>query len=259
MIPRAPKTGGVPGPRPAVLRAALLAPLLLACASGQRGAGFEQLQTTAVDATGASVLGLLTSGRGNLVVIGQETDSLHVNYAVSTPSRDGLFRNQVETIDKEDSLFVTIRPATNATIDLQVQTPERLRLLLTDEGRDVIVRNIENRVDVARRGGGLLDLEDIEGPLTIDDGTGAIRIRDVRGPIVIDDAGGDIAIHDVKNSVRIDTQSGDLTIEQAGADVTVTAGPGDLTIRDVSGKVAYRKIGTGRVTVERVAGGVERL
>jgi len=63
----------------------------------------------------------------------------------------------------------------------------------------------------------------------------------------------------VKNSVRIETGGGDVTIEQIRADVSVFAGPGNLTVRDVVGKVSDRKTGSGRVTIERVTGAVEKL
>ena len=242
---------------PALLACGLL---LAGCASGRRGEpGFEQIQTTSVPAAGARILGLLTSGQGSLVVYGSETDSLSVRYAVSAETRAGLFRNQVETIEKDDSLFVTIRPIATSSIDLQVEMPEGLAVNLRDEGRNVVLRNTENRVDVFLHAGGSLDFDDIDGPLQIQDGTGPIRIHDVRGPIVIDDKGGGIVVRQVTNSIRIGAGPGDITIEHVSRDVHVTMGPGRLTIRQVEGNVAYRKTGSGEVTIESVKGTVERL
>jgi len=214
---------------------------------------------TAIPAAHVQFLGVLTLGQGSLIVFGSETDSLFVRSVVSTQTQAEASRVQVETIDKPDSLFVTTRPTSTASVDLQVEAPEKLRLHLTDEGRDVIVRNIENQVDAFRTGRGSLDIDDVEGPLTIQDGTGPIKIHDARGPLVINDEGGGIQINDVKNSVRIETGGGDVTIEQVRADVSVFAGPGNLTVRDVVGKVSYRKTGSGRVTIERVTGAVEKL
>ena len=247
----------------AYLRAVRLALLLPAafvagCATAAREPAFQQIEATAVHAGHAKVLGLLTSGPGRLVVYGSETDSLSVRYALSTTTRAGLVRNQVETIDKPDSLFVTIRPAEGSTIDLQVEMPERLAVVLRDEGRDVIIRNVENRVEVMLHTGGSLDVDDVEGPLRIHDERGPIRIHDVRGPVDVVDAGGRIVIDDVKNSVRVQTGTGAVTISDVEADVDVITGPGDLVVRDVKGALAYTKRGGGRVTIERVAGGVTR-
>lgn len=230
-----------------------------ACASGRPTRGFEQLQATSVFAGNARILGLLTSGQGNLLVLGNESDSLSVRYAVSTETRAGLFRNQVETIDKGDSLYVTIRPTASSSIDLQIESPEKLAVHLTDEGRDVIFRNIENRVAVFRHGAGSLNFDDIEGPLTIQDGTGPIRIHDVRGPIVIYDETGEIRVREVDNSLRIESRAGDVTIEEVGGDVSVIAGRGRLTVRDVKGNLSYKKSGTGGVSIEGIAGQVEEL
>lgn len=237
-----------------------LVPLGCAPARGGGGPSFEQLEASSIDASRATVLALLTSGRGSLIVFGSETDSLAVRYAVSSPTRAGLFRNQVETIDKDDSLLVAIRPTPGSTIDLQIEMPERLTVDLRDEGRDVIFRNVENRVDVFQHTSGSLNFDDIEGPLTISDGVGPIRIHDVRGPILISDQGGGIRIQDVKNTVHIEARgSGDLLIENVGGDVSVTAGAGRLTVRDVAGALRYRKTGPGEVAIERVSGAVERL
>lgn len=241
--------------RPAVL---LPAALLAACATVPREPAFQQVEVSAVHAGGVKVLGLLTSGPGRLVVYGTDTDSLSVRYSLSATTRAGLLRNQVETIDKPDSLVVTIRPEPGSTIDLQIEMPERLAVTLRDEGRDVIVRNVENSVNVVLHAGGSLDVDDVEGPLRIHDEAGPVRIHDVRGPIDLVDSGGGIVIDDVKNSVRVQTGTGPVTITDAGADVDVVAGPGDLVVRDVEGTLRYTKRGGGRVTIERVAGGVER-
>jgi hypothetical protein len=239
----------------------LLTPALLGCASAAgAGRSFQQLQVASIPAHNARILGLLTNGVGSLVVVGDEGDSLSVRYSVSADSRAGLFRNQVETIDKGDSVFVTIRPAQVVRVDLQVEMPEKLSVGLRDDQRQVVFRNVENRIDVfAHPGGGSLDFDDVEGSLTVKDGPGPIRIHDVRGPILIVDEGGGIRIDEVTNTVSIDARSGSLSIQRVGGDVNVTAGDGDLTIRDVTGRVSYKKTGRGKVTIEAIAGGVEKL
>jgi hypothetical protein len=235
--------------------------ILLGCASASgRGERFEQIQVASLPAVDAKTLGVLTSGRGSLLIFGSNSDSLTVRYAVSTQSRAGLFRNQVETIDKGDSLLVAIRPTAGSAIDLQVEAPEQVAVqLVDDEGRQVVVRNLENRVDVIRHRDGSLDLDDIDGPLVIQDGAGSIRVHDVRGPIVIRDDGGDVVIEGVTNSVVMESRQGDVRIEGVGQDVRLELGRGELVVRDVAGKLSYRKTGPGRVTIERVVGGVEKL
>ncbi len=253
---RSPRRGPVP-----FRSSPLLLLATLACASARPGetASYEQLQASTIFAGGASLLGVLTSGPGNLVLFGGDGDSLAVRYALSSQTRAGLFRNQVETIDKGDSLFVSIRPTQGSRVDLQLEMPEDLAVDLRDDGgRDTVFRNIENRVTVIH-GGGSLDFEDIEGPLSIRDGGGPIRIRDVRGPLVVEDEGGGIRITEVQNSVRIQAAAGDVTLEKVGGDVRVQMGAGRLTVRDVTGRLTYGKSGSGEVVVERIEGGVERL
>lgn len=254
------RIGSCPSPA-APLAGALALVSALACATtppGGEGETFKQIQSTSLPARHVHFLGLLTSGQGNLVLTGMETDSLTVSYLVSAANRAGLFPNQVETIDKSDSLLVTIRPAKGSSVDLQVQMPEKLAVELHDEQRAVRFQNIENRVEVLLHGTGSLDFDDIEGPLTIQDGTGSIKIHDTRGPLRIVDQGGGITIDEVKNSVTIEAQAGDIVITNVNKDVNVTAGPGSLTIRGVAGKVSYKKTGTGQVTIENVTGGVEK-
>lgn len=241
------------------VRPALALPAaLLACATAAREPAFQQVEMTAISAAGVKVLGLLTSGPGRLVVYGGEGDSLSVAYSLSATTRAGLLRNQVETIDKPDSLIVTIRPEPGSTIDLQIEMPERLAVALRDEGRHVIVRNVENRVTVMLHTGGSLDVEDVEGALRIHDEGGPVRIHDVRGPIDLVDSGGGIVIDDVKNGVRVQTGTGSVAITGVEGDVDVVTGPGDLLVQDVEGRLRYTKRGGGRVTIEDVAGGVER-
>ncbi len=246
-------------PTASLLSACALA-ALAACASAPGGDGsLTAIQSTSLPAANMKHVGVLTEGEGSLLLTGSDTDSLAVRYALNARSRSALFRNQVETIDKGDTTLVTIRPTPGTSIDLQVEMPERVTLSLRDEARDVIVRNIQNRVDVALHPGGSLEFDDIEGPLTILDGGGPIRLHDVRGPIEIRDAAGAITIREVANSVKIDSRVGDVALENVRGDVTLSVGPGDLTVREVTGKLSYRKIGPGKVTIENVAGGVEKL
>ena len=255
---------GTPGlpPRRAAGAALRLLPLALAGAAcvghGREPSTFQQVQVSALPADGARVLGILTVGEGNLLVTGHDRDSLTVSYAVSAASRAAAFTNPVETIDKADSLFVTMPRDFSGRIDLHVEMPEEMAVALRDEGRRVRFRNVENRVDVFTHSGGALDFDDIEGPLTVQDGPGPIAIHDVRGPIAIQDQGGGITIREVQNSVRIVTRGGDVRIEGVGGGVDVEAGSGRLTIRGVKGDVSYRKTGTGEVSVEDVRGEVRR-
>jgi hypothetical protein len=244
-----------------LLSACTLAALAVwSCASASGGGGsVTAIQSTGMLAANMKHVGVLTEGEGSLLLSGSDTDSLVVRYALNARTRSALFRNQVETIDKGDTAFVTIRPTPGTSIDLQVEMPEHVSLSLRDEARDVLVRNMENRVDVALHAGGSLELDDIEGQLVILDGGGPIRVHDVRGPIEIRDESGRITIREVANSVTIDSRVGDVAIESVRGDVTLSVGPGDLTVRDVTGKLSYRKIGPGKVTIENVAGGVEKL
>jgi hypothetical protein len=246
----------------ALAPACALATLLTSgCASAPAGEGesFAAVQSTGASAENVKHVGVLTVGKGSLLLTGGDKDSVLVRYAVSSRSRSALFRNQVETIDKGDTMLVTIRPTAGTSIDLQVEMPEHVTLSLRDEARAVTVHNIGNRVEVALHSGGSLDFDEIEDAITVLDGGGPIRIHDVRGPIEIRDESGTIAIRKVTDSVKIDSRVGDVSLEEVGGDVTISAGPGDLTVRGVKGKLSYRKIGTGKVTIEDVAGGVEKL
>lgn len=240
--------------------AALGAGLLAGCAFGGRGARpASHIQVASVQAIDVKVLVLLMTGRGSLIIRGGETDSLTVRSAVSTATAAGRYRVPVETVDKGDSLLVTTSPSAAIRIDLQMDAPEDLAVNLMDEGRDVILRNVENRVDVVRHLGGSLDLEDIEGPLAINDGPGPIRVHDVRGPIAINDGGGEVSVSEVQNSLRIESRGGDVTVENVEGDVIIRAGPGRLTVRSVGGRLSYRKAGAGQVRIEGIAGGVQKL
>jgi hypothetical protein len=245
----------------ALTLSALAALWAAGCASASSGKGesFAAILSTAAPAVNARHVGVLTVGKGRLLLTGSDTDSVLVHYAVKARSRNDLFASPVQIIEKGDTLLVTIEPLPDASLDLQVEMPEHVTLALRDEARDVTVRNIENRVEVALHSGGALELDDIEGPLTILDGGGPIRVHDVHGPIDIRDEGGPITIQEVANGVSIDSKIGDITLEKVRGDVRLSMGAGNLTVRGVTGKLSYRKTGAGKVTVQDVAGGVEKL
>jgi hypothetical protein len=217
------------------------------------------VQSVSLSAAGIQHVGVLTEDKGSLVLEGGDKDSLIVSYVLNARNPRGIFPNQVETIDKGDTMVVGIHPTPGTSIDLRVTMPERVTLLIQDQARDVIVNNIENRVDVLMHAGGSLEFDDVEGPLSIADGGGPIRLHHVRGPIEIRDESGRIDIREVSNNVTIDSRVGDVALEKVGGDVTLSVGAGDLTVRDVTGKLIYRKVGPGKVTIENVAGGVEKL
>ncbi len=246
---------------PALALPALATLLGVGCASAASGTGesYAAIQSTAAPAADARYVGVLTVGEGRLLLMGSDTDSVLVHYAVNARSREDRFASPVEIIEKGDTLLVTIHPLPDASLDLQVEMPEHVTLALRDQARDVTVRNIDNRVEVALHSGGSLELDDIEGPLTILDGGGPIRVHDVRGPIDIRDEGGPITIHEVANGLSIDSQVGDITLESVRGNVRLSMGAGNLTVREVTGKLSYRKTGAGKVTIQDVAGGVEKL
>jgi hypothetical protein len=246
---------------PTLALSALAALLGAGCASAASGTGesFAAIQSTAAPAASARYVGVLTVGEGRLQLTGSDTDSVLVHYAVNARSRNDLFASPVQIIEKGDTLLVTIEPLPNASLDLQVEMPEHVTLALRDQARDVTVRGIDSRVEVALHSGGSLEFDDIEGPLTILDGGGPIRVHDVRGPIDIRDEGGPITIHKVANGVSIDSKIGDITLESVRGDVRLSMGAGNLTVHGVTGKLSYRKAGAGKVTIEDVTGGVEKL
>lgn len=124
----------------------------------------------------------------------------------------------------------------NSSIDLRVQVPEAIALMI-DDGSGPI------KVDVS---GSPLTIDDGSGPIivlragktVIDDGSGSIDVADVVGDVAIDDGSGDITVRDIEGNVSIDDGSGNINVANVSEDLTIIDdGSGSVRLTDIRGRV----------------------
>ncbi|MDJ0700396.1 MAG: hypothetical protein QNJ07_11095 [Woeseiaceae bacterium] len=124
----------------------------------------------------------------------------------------------------------------NARVNLEVQVPESLALVVEDSSGSIRIADMIAPVKVDDSSGSI----DVfgSGDLDIEDGSGSIDVEGVAGDLRIDDGSGSINVRNVKGSVYIDDGSGSISVRHVDRDLVVTnAGSGSLSYANVGGVV----------------------
>jgi hypothetical protein len=194
-------------------------PLLGACdvdLDGLGGCSYDEEFSDAISATGMTTL-RVRAYEGDVEIIGRPgTSTVRVFATACSNDRNtvgdidfDLFRNGA-TVDLET--FVPNRD--NAHVNLVIEVPEELAVVLYNDAGDIDVRDVDF--------------------VYIEDESGHISIRNVFFDVEIIDESGNIDIFNVDGSVDIDDGSGDIDVDDIG---------GDFLVRyDSSGSIRYRNV-----------------
>ena len=121
-------------------------------------------------------------------------------------------------------------------IDLEIQIPDSMNLVVDDGSGSIVVRDVLGDVAIDD-GSGSVDIFNV-GSLYLDDGSGSIDVRGVRGDVEVDDGSGGLDISDVGGSVRIDDGSGSIDVRSVVADlIIISDGSGGVNYSDIGGVV----------------------
>ncbi|MEM1173744.1 MAG: hypothetical protein AAGA33_01050 [Pseudomonadota bacterium] len=120
-----------------------------------------------------------------------------------------------------------------AYIDLDVQVPDSIDLVIDDSSGSLRVQDVLSHVAIDDSSGSV-DVINV-GSLYIDDGSGGVDVIGVAGDVEIDDGSGSLDIANVGGSVTIDDGSGSITVRSVAVDLMV--------VNDGSGGVDYSDIG----------------
>jgi len=124
----------------------------------------------------------------------------------------------------------------NSSIDLQVQMPRGLALMIDDGSGPIKVDAPGSRLVIDDGSGPIRVLR--AGATDIDDGSGSIDVHDIVGDVTIDDGSGDVLVRNVEGSVIIDDGSGSIDVADVSEDLTIIDdGSGSLRLSDIRGQV----------------------
>ena len=116
-------------------------------------------------------------------------------------------------------------------------------------------------------GAGTIDVEEVEGSLSLDTRSGPISVTQMEGDLLADTGSGAVEVEDVKGDVSVDTGSGHVVLRRCeGRQVLVDTGSGHVRLIDVncddlnvdtgSGGVIAKGVGANDVMVDTGSGQV---
>lgn len=142
-------------------------------------------------------------------------------------------------------------------VDLTVRVPYKMNLFINDGSGNMEVEQIQGEVTIDD-GSGELDIRHIKGDVSIDDGSGDLRMDDIVGNMRIDDRSGEIDVLSIQGDLDIDDSSGSIYARDIQGSVVVRDGSGSIDIRRVEKDVVIREDGSGGVTLHDIKGKVTR-
>ncbi|HYG57653.1 MAG TPA: DUF4097 family beta strand repeat-containing protein [Symbiobacteriaceae bacterium] len=144
-------------------------------------------------------------------------------------SSDGWIRVQSQT------------PGGNATLDLILEVPSDLKVMIRDESGSMLVRRLNRSLEIYDNSGDI-EVYDVTGDVAIEDNSGTITVEKTGGNVEIRDDSGDIEVRTVSKNVTVRDSSGDIDVSDVGGNFTVAS--------DGSGSVHHSSI-RGTVSVPR--------
>ncbi len=122
-------------------------------------------------------------------------------------------------------------------IDLVVDLPPELDLIIVDGQGVVEISGMRSEVDVTDGSGKLL-IRNIIGDVTIIDEAGSMEISDITGDLQIRDRTGSVTAEKVDGTMFLDKRSGQVSIDGLSGDLIIESElRGELDISDHAGKV----------------------
>ncbi len=229
---------------------------------------FEKEIDMTLDLSKSDVLAI-SAAAGDLDIIGVSgSDNAVIHGKICTSKESWLEESGLSTTSGQRAQIDVNLPNTDggwslfgnsyAWLDLQIEVPQELALVVKDSSGDMFLKNIAT-----------LQLQDSSGDIEIEDARASISIRDSSGDIDIDKAGGDLTIEadssgdiyasDIDGTVLVkQDSSGDIRISHVKNNVIVERdSSGDISASDVGGNFHVLKDGSGGITSKDIAGKVQ--
>lgn len=209
-----------------------------------------------IEAEGATRV-VIDAGAGSLEVRGVAGSTELRARGTACASRESVLEAIELAADRRgDTLRLETRFPRNlrgaARLDLEVEVPAGLEVLIDDGSGSIVVRGVETLS--VKDGSGPIEVSDVRGGVRIDDGSGDITLLGIGGDVAIDDGSGPIDLRGIGGSVRIDDGSGGIDVRDVDGDVRVEDGSGSIRIAGVGGSVIVEEDGSGDIRVEDVRG-----
>lgn len=136
----------------------------------------------------------------------------------------------------------------NLAINLQVEIPRGLELVIDDGSGSISVENVDGTVTIDD-GSGSITLRDIGNSVEIEDGSGSIQITDVNGDVEVDDGSGSIDLKNIYGNVSVEDGSGSINGKKITGDFKVDDGSGDVVVKGLEGEFILIDDGSGSIRV----------
>lgn len=217
----------------------------------------------------ASELLTINASAGDLKVTGVPgLKAANISGKACASKQDWLDASSIETQSGDRASIIVQLPKINggwslmgssyAWIDLRVEVPEDMALVVNDSSGDTFLKNT-GEVNLSDSSGDI-DIENARGQVTIRDSSGDIDIEQGNGDVIIEsDSSGDIFAKDITGSVHvIKDSSGDIEARSISENVIVERdSSGDISVTDAGGDFHVLKDGSGGIRSKGVSGEVK--
>lgn len=210
---------------------------------------YSEVRDLAIDANGVTEFEI-DAGAGSLSVTGVDgATDITVVATIRVESRDeekarSIVEKRLRLTLERDGDRAELRSELdsgwgwdgNAAIDLDVQMPAGVSLVVDDGSGSMVISGVAASVKVDD-GSGSLEINDA-GDIDIDDGSGSITITNASGDVYVNDGSGSIDISGVAGSVTLDDGSGSITVDDVAKDLIIEDdGSGSVSFSNVRGVV----------------------
>ena len=210
---------------------------------------YSEVRDLSVDANGLSEFEI-DAGAGSLSVTGVDgATQIAVVATIRVESRDedkarSIVEKRLRLTLERDGDRAKLRSELdsgwgwdgNAAVDLEVQMPAGVSLIVDDGSGSIVISGVTASVEVDD-GSGSLEISDA-GAISVDDGSGSIKITNAGGDVYVNDGSGSIDISGVAGSVTVDDGSGSIRVDDVAEDLIIEEdGSGSVSFTNVRGVV----------------------
>ncbi len=171
---------------------------------------------------------------GTVTVVAGERDTIEVVATKRANTQNRLDDIEVDWSQNELGVEISTRRGSlqggQASVDLDVTAPPGTQIEL-------------------RLGAGDIRIEDINGEMTVNSGTGDIDVRGARGPVNLSTGTGDIHVEDVDDELIARTGTGRVDVQGADGRADLRSGTGDIDYEGRPEGASSFEAGVGDITL----------
>ncbi len=199
---------------------------------------------------------VIDSDLGDIEVVGTEASEVTMEVTVEGSKKqvekfDVAYQQEGNTVritGRAEKKYFRLFDSDRISVEYVIHLPSKFNLMLETSGGNIMVQNVEGKLK-GRTSGGDLDLDDLNGTITMETSGGNISLRNTTGELWAETSGGNIIGDRVSGATHVETSGGNITFRDSDGKLYASTSGGDIRVSLADNKGIDVSTSGGNITV----------